>query len=683
MRKMFRGASFYIIIFIVLLILVQQFVQPPQESVEIPFSELYQELINGNVEEINIVDRSVEGMLIRDGESVNFESFVPVVFSDERLTAILESNMVDIGAEVKGAPPPSTPWFIQLLPSVFMILIFVVLWFVFMQQSQGGGNKVMSFGKSKAKLHKEDEKTRINFDDVAGLDEEKEELQELVDFLKNPKKFVDLGARIPKGILMVGPPGTGKTFLTKAVAGEAGVPFYSISGSDFVEMFVGVGASRVRDLFDQAKKSAPCIIFIDEIDAVGRRRGAGLGGGHDEREQTLNQLLVEMDGFGINEGVIVVAATNRADILDPALLRPGRFDRQVAVGLPDLKGREAILKVHARGKPIDESVDLKVLARRTPGFSPADIENLMNEAALLTARKNQKKLMMDTIEEAITKVIAGMEKKSRVISEKERVLTSFHEAGHALVASMLPNTDPVHQISIIPRGRAGGFTMILPKEDKYYATKTEMEEHIIHLLGGRVAEKLVLSDISTGAQNDLQRVTAIARGMVTKYGMSDKLGPMTFGSDEDEVFLGRDMTSKRNYSEEVAAQIDDEIRRIVEEAYHRTELLLKENMEKLHSIAHALLKLETLNADEYKRIFYGDITIEKDDDIDTVRNKIASVQLQESELEMTEEVDESSTDESASHLENEMEQKQETDRRNTTAPESYKPISSDHIESDS
>ncbi|RQD67097.1 MAG: ATP-dependent metallopeptidase FtsH/Yme1/Tma family protein [Tindallia sp. MSAO_Bac2] len=680
---MFRGASFYIIIFIVLLILVQQFVQPPQESVEISFSELYQELINGNVEEINIVDRSVEGILNRDGESVSFESFVPVVFSDERLTAILESNMVDIGAEVKGAPPPSTPWFIQLLPSVFMILIFVVLWFVFMQQSQGGGNKVMSFGKSKAKLHKEDEKTKINFSDVAGLDEEKEELQELVDFLKNPRKFVELGARIPKGILMVGPPGTGKTFLSKAVAGEAGVPFYSISGSDFVEMFVGVGASRVRDLFDQAKKSAPCIIFIDEIDAVGRRRGAGLGGGHDEREQTLNQLLVEMDGFGINEGVIVVAATNRADILDPALLRPGRFDRQVAVGLPDLKGRESILKVHARGKPIDESVDLQVLARRTPGFTPADIENLMNEAALLTARKNQKKIMMDTIEEAITKVIAGMEKKSRVISEKERILTAFHEAGHALVASMLPNTDPVHQISIIPRGRAGGFTMILPKEDKYYATKTEMEEHIIHLLGGRVAEKLVLSDISTGAQNDLQRVTAIARGMVTKYGMSDKLGPMTFGSDEDEVFLGRDMTSRRNYSEEVAAQIDDEIRRIVDEAYHRTEMLLKENMEKLHSISNALLKLETLNADEYKRIFDGEIIIEEDDDIDTVKNKIASVQLQETASESSAEPapDSEKKEAGTDHVENEMEQKQEPEA-SSPEQEAYRPVRSENIESD-
>ncbi len=679
MRKMFRGASFYIIIFIVLLILVQQFVQPPQETVEIPFSEFYQELQNGNIKEIKNVDRAIEGTISRDGVATPFESFVPVVFSEDELTSILRPLMEEQGLQVTGAPPPTTPWFIQLLPSVFMILIFVVLWFVFMQQSQGGGNKVMSFGKSKAKLHKDDEKNRINFSDVAGLDEEKEELQELVDFLKNPKKFIDLGARIPKGILMIGPPGTGKTYLTRAVAGEAGVPFYSISGSDFVEMFVGVGASRVRDLFDQAKKSAPCIVFIDEIDAVGRRRGAGLGGGHDEREQTLNQLLVEMDGFGINEGVIVVAATNRADILDPALLRPGRFDRQVMVGLPDLRGREAILKVHARGKPLSEDVDLQVLARRTPGFSPADIENLMNEAALLTARKSQKKIMMETIEEAITKVIAGMEKRSRVISEKERKITAFHEAGHALVASMLPNTDPVHQISIIPRGRAGGFTMILPKEDKYYATKTEMEEHIVHLLGGRVAEKLVLSDISTGAQNDLQRVSAVARAMVTKYGMSEKLGPMTFGSDEDEVFLGRDFTSKRNYSEEIASIIDEEIRKLVDEGYHMAEKLLKENMDLLHSIANALLKLETLNADEYMRIFKGDIIIEEDDDIDTVKNKISSVMLEEESqddnirLNERQETDHPLEDEK--NLQDELEQDPETNKEETVK-EGYQPVQS-------
>ncbi|AKL97108.1 ATP-dependent zinc metalloprotease FtsH [Clostridium aceticum] len=623
MRRFFRGASFYILIFIILLILVQQFARAPQQTEDIDFSRLYKEIVDGNVREIHIVDRSIEGTMIRNNQIVYFTSFIPTVFSEERFTEIIEERMVEQGdLRVTGAHPPGTPWFIELLPSIFMILIFVVFWFVFMQQSQGGGNRVMSFGKSRAKLHKDDDKHKTTFDDVAGLDEEKEELQELVDFLKNPRKYIELGARIPKGILMVGPPGTGKTYLTKAVAGEAGVPFFSISGSDFVEMFVGVGASRVRDLFEQAKKSSPCIIFIDEIDAVGRKRGAGLGGGHDEREQTLNQLLVEMDGFGINEGIIIVAATNRPDILDPALLRPGRFDRQVMVGAPDIKGREAILKVHSRSKPLDKDVDLKVLARRTPGFTPADIENLMNEAALLTARKNEKKIKMATIEEAITKVIAGVEKKSRVISEKERKLTAYHEAGHAVVATLLPNTDPVHQVTIIPRGRAGGFTMILPKEDKYYATKTEMEEHIVHLLGGRIAEKLVLNDISTGAQNDLQRVSDIARAMVTKYGMSDKIGPMALGGGDDEVFLGKDFTSKRNYSEEVASEVDHEIKRIVDEGYATAETLLRKNMDKLHIIAKALLKVETLDADMYKKVFTGELVIGEEDTVEDIERKV-------------------------------------------------------------
>ncbi|SDK87627.1 ATP-dependent zinc metalloprotease FtsH [Natronincola ferrireducens] len=630
MRKFFRGASFYILIFIILLILVQQFARQPQQVVDLEFSRVYKELVNGNVTEISIVDRSIEGALINNNQTVYFRSFIPTVFSNERFTEIIEEQMEN-QLKVEGAQPPATPWFIELLPSIFMILIFVVFWFVFMQQSQGGGNRVMSFGKSRAKLHKEDDKHKTTFDDVAGLDEEKEELEELVDFLKNPKKYIELGARIPKGILMIGPPGTGKTYLTKAVAGEAGVPFFSISGSDFVEMFVGVGASRVRDLFEQAKKNSPCIIFIDEIDAVGRRRGAGLGGGHDEREQTLNQLLVEMDGFGINEGIIIVAATNRPDILDPALLRPGRFDRQVMVGAPDIKGREAILKVHSRSKPLDKDVDIKVLARRTPGFTPADIENLMNEAALLTARRNEKKIRMATIEEAITKVIAGVEKKSRVISEKERKLTAYHEAGHAVVATLLPNTDPVHQVTIIPRGRAGGFTMILPSEDKYYATKSEMESHIVHLLGGRIAEKLVLHDISTGAQNDLQRVSDIARAMVTKYGMSDKIGPMALGGGDEEVFLGRDITSKRNYSEEVASEVDHEIKRIVDEGYEKAENLLRENMDKLHIIAKALLKMETLDADIYKKIFHGELIIEDEDTVEDVENKFKALKAQEVE----------------------------------------------------
>ncbi|MBM7615970.1 ATP-dependent zinc metalloprotease FtsH [Alkaliphilus hydrothermalis] len=627
MRKFFRGASFYILVFIVLLILVNQFAGTTQQPVEIEFSILYKELVEEKVKEINIVDRSIEGILLVNNEKKPFKSYIPQVYSEERFTEIIDEQ-IEKGLIVKGEPIPETPWFIDLLPSIFMVLVFVVFWFVFMQQSQGGGNRVMSFGKSRAKLHKEDERKKVTFDDVAGLDEEKEELQELVDFLKNPKKYIELGARIPKGILMVGPPGTGKTYLTKAVAGEAGVPFFSISGSDFVEMFVGVGASRVRDLFEQAKKNAPCIIFIDEIDAVGRRRGAGLGGGHDEREQTLNQLLVEMDGFGINEGIIIVAATNRPDILDPALLRPGRFDRQVLVGAPDIKGREAILKVHAKGKPLAEDVDLTVLARRTPGFTPADIENLMNEAALLTARKNDKKIHMATIEEAITKVIAGVEKKSKVISEKERKLTAYHEAGHAVVATLTPNVDPVHQVTIIPRGRAGGFTMILPKEDKYYTTKGEMESHIVHLLGGRVAEKLVLDDISTGASNDLQRVSAIARAMVTQYGMSEKIGPMALGGGDEEVFLGRDITSKRNYSEEVASEIDHEIRRIVYDAYELTVKLLADNMDKLHVVAKALLKVETLDAEMYDMIFTGKLIINDEDTIEEIDKRYKELKEQ-------------------------------------------------------
>jgi len=614
LKKFFRGAGFYLLIFLIIISVVQLFGNQTQEIRDIPFSEFYQNLKAEDVKEVKFVDRRITGTIKSTNET--FTSYLPYSINEEGLSSEILRQAQDKKIVVTGEPVPATPWLIEILPSLFMILIFVVIWFVFMQQSQGGGSKVMNFGKSKAKMHKGDEKVKVTFKEVAGLDEEKEELEEIVDFLRNPKKYIELGARIPKGILMVGPPGTGKTYLSKAVAGEAKVPFFSISGSDFVEMFVGVGASRVRDLFEQAKKSAPCIIFIDEIDAVGRKRGAGLGGGHDEREQTLNQLLVEMDGFGINEGVIIMAATNRPDILDPALLRPGRFDRQVLVGSPDAKGREEILKVHARNKPLAEDVNLKVLARRTPGFTPADIENLMNEAALLTARLNEKTIKMDTIEEAITKVIAGIPKKSKVISEKERKLTAYHEAGHAVVASLLPHTDPVHQVTIIPRGRAGGFTMILPTEDKYYATKTEMEEQLVHLLGGRVAERLVLDDISTGAQNDLERVSAIARAMVTKYAMSEKLGSMAFGDSSDEVFLGRDFTTRRNYSEEVASEIDREIRRIVDEAYHMTEKLLSDNIEKLHDVAKALLKFETLDASQFQKAFVGELDL-TDEDVDS------------------------------------------------------------------
>ncbi len=628
MRKFFRGASFYILIFIVLLLIVQRWGMEAQEIEDIEFSELYQELMNDRVVSINTQERSVDGVRIVDGEEQEFRSYIPDVFDDARFTEILTEKMDETALTVGGEPPAETPWFISMLPTILIILVFVVFWFVFMQQSQGGGSKVMNFGKSKAKLQKEEDRQKVTFADVEGMDEEKEELSELVDFLKSPKRFIELGARIPKGVLMIGPPGTGKTYITKAVAGEAGVPFYSISGSDFVEMFVGVGASRVRDLFETAKKNSPCIVFIDEIDAVGRKRGAGLGGGHDEREQTLNQLLVEMDGFGINEGIIIVAATNRPDILDPALLRPGRFDRKVEVGLPDIKGREAIINIHSKGKPLDDDVNIKVLARRTPGFTPADLENLMNEAALLTARRRAKRINMATIEEAITKVIAGIEKKSRVISEKERRITAYHEAGHAVAARCLPSSDPVHQITIVPRGRAGGFTMILPEGDKSYATKTEMEEHLIHLLGGRVAEKLKLDDISTGAQNDLQRVSQVAKAMVTKYGMSEKLGPMTFGSGDEEVFLGKDFASKRDYSEEVASRVDREIKRFVDDAYEAAIKILEENEAQLEAVAQALLKMETVNGFQFEKIFKGLVVVEKDDTADSLEKKLASIKIQ-------------------------------------------------------
>ncbi|MBC8536616.1 ATP-dependent zinc metalloprotease FtsH [Clostridiales bacterium BX7] len=500
-------------------------------------------------------------------------------------------------------PPYVAPWWMSLLPYLGLIVVMVLLWlFLANQSGAGGGGKMASFGKAKAKMATENQK-KVTFADVAGADEEKEELKEVVDFLKDPRKYVALGARIPRGILLVGPPGTGKTLLAKSVAGEAGVPFFSISGSDFVEMFVGVGASRVRDLFEQAKKNAPAIIFIDEIDAVGRHRGAGLGGGHDEREQTLNQLLVEMDGFGVNEGVIIIAATNRPDILDPALLRPGRFDRQVTVNVPDIKGREDILRVHARGKPLDAGVNLSTIAKSTPGFTGADLANLLNEAALLAARKNARQITMVDIEEATIKVIAGPEKKSRVISEKERKLTAYHEGGHAIVTRFLPTQNPVHQISIIPRGRMGGYTMSLPKEDKYYSSRDEMMDEIVSLLGGRAAERLALTDISTGASNDIERATAIARKMVTKYGMSDKLGPMVFGNDNEEVFLGRDFATSRNFSEGVAEQIDDEIMGIIDACYKKAIDILTEHMDKLHEVARILYLNEKMDGDEFEALF--------------------------------------------------------------------------------
>lgn len=596
MKKFFRGASFYILIFIIIIAIVQMFGTNNKEIRKLEYSELVIQLNNKNIKSMVIEEKLVSGVL-RDGSE--FQSTVPDVQSFHQL--ILPQINEGI-LRFDNKLPLKTPWWAQMLPTIFILLLFAALWFFFMQQSQGGGNRVMSFGKSRAKLHSDDGR-KITFDDVAGAKEEKEELSEIVEFLKNPRKFIELGARIPKGVLLIGPPGTGKTYLAKAVAGEAEVPFFSISGSDFVEMFVGVGASRVRDLFEQAKKSSPCIVFIDEIDAVGRHRGAGLGGGHDEREQTLNQLLVEMDGFSGNEGIIIVAATNRPDILDPALLRPGRFDRQIMVGIPDIKEREAVLKIHSRGKPMDENVNLENVAKGTPGFTPADLENLMNEAALLAARRSKKKIGRDEIEEGVTRVIAGPEKRSRVMTEKDKKLTAYHEAGHAVVARLIPNADPVHQISIIPRGRAGGYTMILPQEDKYYMSKSEMLEQLIHLLGGRVAEKLVLNDVSTGAQNDLEKATRLVRKMVTEYGMSEKLGPMTFGTSHDEVFIGKDLGRAKNYSEEVAAQIDKEIKHTIDNAYKKAEELLTKNIEKLHRVAKTLLEKEKLTGEEFEEVF--------------------------------------------------------------------------------
>ena len=497
-------------------------------------------------------------------------------------------------------------WIISVVPSILLLILGVALFFFMMKQT-GGGGKYSSFGKANIKNQAHNNGKRVTFADVAGADEEKHEMEEIVDFLKNPKKYSEIGARIPKGVLLLGPPGTGKTLLAKAVAGEAGCPFFPISGSDFVEMFVGVGASRVRDLFEQAKKNAPSIIFIDEIDAVGRHRGAGLGGGHDDREQTLNQLLVEMDGFTGNESVIVIAATNRRDILDPALLRPGRFDRQIVVGYPDIKGREEILKVHTRNKPLAPDVNLKTIAKTTVGFTGADLENLVNEASLLAARANRKAIIKEDIEEATIKVIAGPEKKSRVVTEREKRLTSYHEAGHAVCTYHCPTQDKVHQVSIIPRGMAGGFTMSLPEHDKSYVSKTEMKENIVTLLGGRVAEKLILEDISTGASNDIERATAIARNMVTKYGFSDKLGPMVYGTDQNEVFLGRDFNSSKNYSENVAAEIDAEMREIIEEGYERAKDLLEQNMDQLHLLAKYLMKYEKIDDVDFEKLMKGEL----------------------------------------------------------------------------
>ena len=564
---------------------------------DISYTSFMQHVQQDEIKQVTIVDNVISGKL-KDGKE-----FSTVAPNDSKLVEKLEAKKVDIKAEL----PPQPPWWMSILSSILPMLIIVGLWFMLMNQGGAGGGKVMNFGKSRARRYDE-EKLKITFKDVAGAEEAKQELEEVVEFLKHPQKYNDLGAKIPKGVLLYGPPGTGKTLLAKAVAGEAGVPFFSISGSDFVEMFVGVGASRVRDLFDQAKKSAPCIVFIDEIDAVGRQRGAGLGGGHDEREQTLNQLLVEMDGFSANEGIIMIAATNRPDILDPALLRPGRFDRQIVVDRPDIKGRTEILKVHVKGKPMGQDVNLDVIAQRTPGFTGADLSNLVNEAALLTARKDKKAINMPEMEEAAERVIMGPERKSRVISDKEKRLTAYHEGGHTIVGMLLEHTDPVHKVTIIPRGRAGGYTLSLPKEDKYYATRSEMLDELKVLLGGRVAEALVLKEISSGASNDLQRATQLARQMICEYGMSENIGPVTFGHRQDQIFLGRDIARDKDYSEEVAAEIDKEVRSFMEDAYAATEKLLSDNIDKLHVIAKALMEKETLEEEEINQLVkYGHI----------------------------------------------------------------------------
>ena len=596
MGRFTKNIVLYLLIIAAFVIAIDAFSGQSANKSELSYTGFIQQVQQKKVESVTITnDHGIKGKLKNGTE---FNSYAP---TDETLIKTLQDN----GVEITAAPPEQPAWWMSLLGSAIPIIILVVLFFFIMQQTQGGGGRVMNFGKSRAKLMGEG-KVKVSFKDVAGAEEAKQELEEVVEFLKDPGKFTTIGAKIPKGVLLAGPPGTGKTLLAKAVAGEAGVPFFTISGSDFVEMFVGVGASRVRDLFTQAKKNAPCIIFIDEIDAVGRQRGAGLGGGHDEREQTLNQLLVEMDGFGANEGIITIAATNRPDILDPALLRPGRFDRQVIVGRPDLRGREAILKVHARNKPLADDVDLKIIAKKTPGFTGADLSNLLNEAALLAARLNKKVITMAEVEEASEKVSMGPERRSHIVSDKDRKLTAYHESGHAIVAHLLPHADPVHKVTIIPRGAAGGYTMMLPTEEQNYKTKSQLLADIRVALGGRIAEALILDEISTGASGDLQSVTNTARAMVTRWGMSDELGPIVFGEQQEQIFLGKNLGHERNYSEEIAAKIDSEIHRIVEEAYKDVTKLLSDNEKFLHDMANALLEEETIDAKAVDNLYkYG------------------------------------------------------------------------------
>lgn len=599
MDKALKNIAIYVLIVLLALFAMKMYPAPEQQAKELTEVEFINKVNQGQVATAEIqIDDNIYKI---SGTLKDKTKYTATASKESGIIPLLLENKV--AYDSKPVPPP--PWWMSILSTLLPIILLIGFLIFIMNQTQGGGSRVMQFGRSRARMLSGEE-VKVKFDDVAGAEEAKEELQEVVEFLKNPQKFTRMGAKIPKGVLLFGAPGTGKTLMAKAVAGEAGVPFFSISGSDFVEMFVGVGAARVRDLFEQAKKSAPCIVFIDEIDAVGRQRGAGLGGGHDEREQTLNQLLVEMDGFSTNEGIIVMASTNRPDILDPALLRPGRFDRHILIDRPDVKGREAILKVHVRNKPLSEDINLEVLAKRTPGFTGADLANMVNEAALLAARNNKEKISMQELEEAIERVIAGPEKKTRVISEKEKKLVAYHEAGHALVSYFLPNTDKLHKISIIPRGRAGGYTLLLPEEDRNYITKSYLLDEVATLLGGRVAEQMVLKDISTGAQNDLERASSIVRKMITEYGMSEELGPLTFGQKSEEVFLGRDISQHRNYSDAIAYAIDKEASSIMENCYKKAENILSEHMDKLHQVAYKLMEVETMEADEFEKIMQGE-----------------------------------------------------------------------------
>ncbi|ENH97639.1 ATP-dependent metalloprotease FtsH [Gracilibacillus halophilus YIM-C55.5] len=620
MNRIIRNVILYFLIFLVVIGIISVFSNQNNQAEELKVNEFMQALENNEIQEMTM--RPANGIMHIVGEKATGDN--PTFTANIPDNPSIVENVTEMGEEqgiLSVAEEEQPSGWVTFLTTMIPFVIIFILFFFLLNQAQGGGSRVMNFGKSKAKMYSEDKK-KVRFPDVAGADEEKQELVEVVDFLKDPRKFSVIGAKIPKGVLLVGPPGTGKTLLARAVAGEAGVPFFSISGSDFVEMFVGVGASRVRDLFENAKKNAPCIIFIDEIDAVGRQRGAGVGGGHDEREQTLNQLLVEMDGFGENEGIIIIAATNRPDILDPALLRPGRFDRQITVDRPDLKGRVDVLKVHAQNKPLADDVEIKTIAMRTPGFSGADLENLLNEAALVAARYDKEKIGMEDVDEAIDRVIAGPAKKSRVISEKERNIVAYHESGHTVIGKVLDDADMVHKVTIVPRGQAGGYAVMLPREDRYFMTKPELLDKITGLLGGRVAEEIIFGEVSTGAHNDFQRATNIARKMVTEYGMSEKIGPLQFGSSGGQVFLGRDMQNEPNYSDAIAYEIDQEVQRFTEECYDRAKQILTENKDKLETLAKTLLEVETLDSGQIDSLFEHGVLPETDvlDEEDTVQS---------------------------------------------------------------